>query len=155
MKTLGSSVTSSLCLLLTTTFNRPGRGRNFDGIESQVFLPITTALNLLNTVTFSLLYFSCFFTFPLQRLSWLILKSCSAQISAATEESRPCLQRVCISFLPKRVCIAHLQRAVPADASTFTHGYDHVDLEMRLHFFWFLRAFLCGKCVKKMIEIPS
>merc|ERR1719158_175996 len=44
--TLGSSVTSSLCLLLTTTFNRPGRGRNFDGIESQVFLPITTAFNL-------------------------------------------------------------------------------------------------------------
>ena len=120
IKTLGSSVTSSLCLLLTTTFNRPGRGRNFDGIESQVFLPITTALNLLNTVTFSLLYFSCFFTFPLQRLSWLILKSCSAQISAAMEESRPYLQSLhCIStdcalnfyrkhtfpFLLKRICI--------------------------------------------------
>merc|ERR1719432_106195 len=44
--TLESSVTSSLCLLLTTTFNRPGSGRNLDGIESQVFLPITTALNL-------------------------------------------------------------------------------------------------------------
>ena len=80
-----------------------------------------------------------FLTFPLQRRSWLIWQSCSAQISAATEESRPCLQRVCISFLPKRVCIAHLQTAVPADASTFTHGYDHVDLEMRLHFFWFLK----------------